>query len=120
MNLVTGVERKIMKVVLDIETDGFNPTKIHCIVAKNIETNVVTVFDPDSMYSFNNWSKQVSEFIMHNGLCFDAPVLNRLLGSEIDPDKVTDTLVLSQLYNPIRDKGHGLKAWGEKLNILKV
>tara|TARA_R100000329_G_scaffold66332_1_gene58477 strand:- start:1658 stop:3304 length:1647 start_codon:yes stop_codon:yes gene_type:complete len=108
-----------MKVVLDIETDGFNPTKIHCIVAKNIETNVITVFDPDSMYSFNNWSKQVSEFIMHNGLCFDAPVLNRLLGSEIDPDKVTDTLVLSQLYNPIRDKGHGLKAWGEKLNMPK-
>ena len=108
-----------MKVVLDIETDGFNPTKIHCIVAKNIETNVVTVFAPGSMYSFNNWSKQVSEFIMHNGLCFDAPVLNRLLGSEIDPDKVTDTLVLSQLYNPIRDKGHGLKAWGEKLNMPK-
>ena len=108
-----------MKVVLDIETDGFNPTKIHCIVAKNIETNVVTVFDPDSMYAFNNWSKQVSEFIMHNGLCFDAPVLNRLLGSEIDPDKVTDTLVLSQLFNPIREKGHGLKAWGEKLNMPK-
>jgi len=71
------------------------------------------------MYSFNNWSKQVSEFIMHNGLTFDAPVLNRLLGSGIDPDKVTDTLVLSQLFNPIREKGHGLKAWGEKLNMPK-
>ena len=35
-----------MKVVLDIETDGFNPTKMHCIVAKDIDTNVVTVFDP--------------------------------------------------------------------------
>ena len=46
-----------MKVVLDIETDGFNPTKIHCIVVKDIDTNVITVFDPDNMYSFNNWSK---------------------------------------------------------------
>jgi hypothetical protein len=26
-----------MQVVLDIETDGFNPSKIHCIVAKNID-----------------------------------------------------------------------------------
>ena len=33
-----------MKVVLDIETDGFNPSKVHCIVAKDINTNVVTVF----------------------------------------------------------------------------
>ena len=48
-----------MQVVLDIETDGFNPSKIHCIVAKNIDTNLVTVFDPDHLYSFNSWSKNV-------------------------------------------------------------
>ena len=108
-----------MKVVLDIETDGFNPTKVHCIVAKNIDTNVVTVFDPGTMYSFNNWAKQVDKFIMHNGLSFDAPVLNRLLGTEIAPGKIIDTLILSQLFNPIREKGHSLKAWGEKLNMLK-
>tara|TARA_E500000178_G_scaffold302124_1_gene311452 strand:+ start:8937 stop:10583 length:1647 start_codon:yes stop_codon:yes gene_type:complete len=108
-----------MKVILDIETDGFNPSKIHCIVAKNIDTNVVTVFDPDSMYSFNNWAKNVDKFIMHNGLSFDAPVMNRLLGTNITPDKIIDTLILSQLFNPIREKGHSLKAWGEKLNMLK-
>ena len=108
-----------VKVVLDIETDGFNPSKVHCIVAKNIDTNVVTVFDPGTMYSFNNWAKQVDKFIMHNGLSFDAPVLNRLLGTEIAPEKIIDTLILSQLFNPIREKGHSLKAWGEKLNMLK-
>ena len=108
-----------MKVVLDIETDGFNPTKVHCIVAKDITTNTVTVFDPSTMYGFNNWAKQVDKFIMHNGLSFDAPVLNRLLGTEIAPGKIIDTLILSQLFNPIREKGHSLKAWGEKLNMLK-
>ena len=30
-----------MNVILDIETDGFNPSKIHCIVAKDIDTNTV-------------------------------------------------------------------------------
>ena len=52
-----------VKVVLDIETDGFNPSKVHCIVAKNIDTNVVTVFDPSTMYSFNNWAKQVDNLL---------------------------------------------------------
>ena len=108
-----------MQVVLDIETDGFNPSKIHCIVAKNIDTNLVTVFDPDRLYSFNSWSKNVDKFIMHNGLSFDAPILNRLLGTTIKPDRIIDTLILSQLFNPLRDKGHSLKAWGEKLNMLK-
>ena len=108
-----------MQVVLDIETDGFNPSKIHCIVAKNIDTNLVTVFDPDHLYSFNSWSKNVDKFFMHNGLSFDAPILNRLLGATIKPDRIIDTLILSQLFNPLRDKGHSLKAWGEKLNMLK-
>ena len=71
------------------------------------------------MYSFNSWAKKVDKFIMHNGLSFDAPVLNRLLGTGITPDKIIDTLILSQLFNPIREKGHSLRAWGEKLNMLK-
>jgi DNA polymerase I len=71
------------------------------------------------MYSFNNWAKNVDKFIMHNGLSFDAPVMNRLLGTNITPDKIIDTLILSQLFNPIREKGHSLKAWGEKLNMPK-
>ena len=108
-----------MKVVLDIETDGFNPSKIHCIVVKDINTNTLTVWDSGNMYGFKNWAKGVDTFIMHNGLSFDAPVLNRLLDAEILPGNIVDTLILSQLFNPIREKGHSLKAWGEKLNMLK-
>jgi len=108
-----------MKVVLDIETDGFNPSKIHCIVAKDIDTNTVYVWDSSNMYGFKSWAKGVDKFIMHNGLSFDAPVLNKLLDAEILPGNIVDTLILSQLFNPIREKGHGLKAWGEKLNMLK-
>jgi DNA polymerase I-like protein with 3'-5' exonuclease and polymerase domains len=108
-----------MKVILDIETDGFNPSKIHCIVAKDVATNTVYVWDSSNMYGFKSWTKDVDKFIMHNGLSFDAPVLNRLLGTGITPDKIIDTLILSQLFNPIREKGHSLRAWGEKLNMLK-
>jgi len=108
-----------VKVVLDIETDELNASVVNCIVAKNMDTNVYTVFDPSNMYSFKNWSKNIDQYIMHNGLSFDAPVLNRLLGTSIKPSQVLDTLILSQLFNPMRDGGHGLGAWGDRFKFPK-
>ena len=57
---------------------------------------------------------------MHNGVSFDAPSLNRLLGTEIKLDQIIDTLILSQLFNPIREDGHSLQAWGNKLKFPKM
>ena len=108
-----------MKVVLDIETDQIDAKVINCIVAKNIETNVSTVFAPNNMHVFKNWSKDIDKYIMHNGLSFDAPVLNRLLGVEIKPSQVIDTLILSQMFNPLREGGHSLGAWGDRFNFPK-
>jgi len=108
-----------VKVVLDIETDELNASVVNCIVAKNMDTNVYTVFDPSNMHVFKNWSKDIDKYIMHNGLSFDAPVLNRLLGVEIKPSQVTDTLILSQMFNPLREGGHSLGAWGDRFNFPK-
>ena len=108
-----------MKVVLDIETDQIDASVINCIVAKDIDTNVSTVFEPDNMHVFKNWSKNIDKYIMHNGLSFDAPVLNRLLGVEIKPSQVIDTLILSQMFNPLREGGHSLGAWGDRFNFPK-
>ena len=108
-----------MKVVLDIETDQIDASVVNCIVAKNVNTNVFTVFDPSNMHVFKNWSKDIDKYIMHNGLSFDAPVLNRLLGVEIKPSQVTDTLILSQMFNPLREGGHSLGAWGDRFKFPK-
>ena len=108
-----------MKVVLDIETDQLDASVVNCIVAKNVDTNVYTAFDPSNMHVFKNWSKDIDKYIMHNGLSFDAPVLNRLLGVEIKPSQVTDTLILSQMFNPLREGGHSLGAWGDRFNFPK-
>ena len=108
-----------MRVVLDIETDQLDASVVNCIVAKNMDTNVYTVFDPSNMHVFKNWSKDIDKYIMHNGLSFDAPVLNRLLGVEIKPSQVTDTLILSQMFNPLREGGHSLGAWGDRFNFPK-
>ena len=109
---------KRMRAVVDIETDSLDATKVHCIVAKDIDSGRVYPFPPDMIHGFRDWSQGVKQFIMHNGLSFDAPVCNRLLGTNIKPSQIVDTLVLSQLFNPIRD-GHSLKAWGERLGFPK-
>jgi DNA polymerase I-like protein with 3'-5' exonuclease and polymerase domains len=108
-----------LKVVLDIETDQIDASVVNCIVAKDIDTNVSTVFEPDNMHVFKNWSKNIDKYIMHNGLSFDAPILNRLLGVEIKPSQVIDTLILSQMFNPLREGGHSLGAWGDRFNFPK-
>ncbi len=108
-----------MRAVVDIEADSLNPTKVHCVVAKDVDTGKVYPFPPDLLHGFRDWSLGVKQFIMHNGISFDAPVLNRLLGTKIKPHQIVDTLILSQLLNPMRDNGHSLEAWGNKLAMPK-
>ena len=109
---------KQMRAIVDIETDSLDATKVHCIVAKDVDSGRVYPFPPDMINGFRDWSQGVKQFIMHNGLSFDAPVCNRLLGTNIKPSQIVDTLVLSQLFNPIRE-GHSLKAWGDRLGFPK-
>ena len=108
-----------MKAVVDIETDGLNATKIHCIVARCYASDKEKVWVGEECDQFAEWSGQIDQFIMHNGISFDAPILNRLTGSNIKLSQVRDTLIESQLYNPIREGGHSLEAWGERLNFPK-
>ena len=105
--------------IVDIETDSLNATKIHCIVARSYEGNKVKAWVGQECSEFASWSQQIDTFVMHNGISFDAPVLNRLLGCNIKLNQIRDTLIESQLYNPIRDGGHSLEAWGKTLGLEK-
>lgn len=106
-----------MDVILDIETDSLNATQIFCIVTKNVDTGQINVWKGEECYSsFPKFSKGVSKFIMHNGISFDAPTLNRLVGTTINVSNVEDTLLLSQLLFPTREK-HSLESWGLNLGF---
>ena len=108
--------------IVDVETDGLLPnvSKIHCIVARNYQTGEMYSFKEHECLSlFPRWLNTVDKLIMHNGVSFDAPVLNKLLGTRIKISDVIDTLILSQLFNPIRPEGHSLAAWGERLDFSK-
>ena len=95
-----------MQVICDIETDDLNATKIHCIVCKDIETNVIHSFYGDTLSDFHGFSSSVSHWIGHNFLSFDAPILNKLMDTSIPISKVTDTLLLSRMDKPDRENGH--------------
>lgn len=72
------------------------------------------------------WAKTVDLWVFHNGIGFDAPVVNRLLEDNLIPlDRVIDTLVVSRLVQYDRpvpkgcDSGHSLKAHGIRLKKFK-
>lgn len=58
-------------------------------------------------------------YIGHNGLKFDFPVLNRVLGIRLAIHRLIDTLVLSTLYSPSIIDGHSLEAWGVRMGMPK-
>lgn len=100
-----------MKVICDIETERLvNPTTVHCIVAIDVATLKVYKFRPWEMSKFKLFSEDVTEWIGHNFMDFDAPNLKRLLG--VKCLNITDTLILSRLENPKRQGGHSLSNWG--------
>ena len=108
-----------MKAIVDIETDQIDATKIHCIVAKNYETGQTREWIGEDCKKFGEWSGKIDQFIMHNGISFDAPILNKFTNSRISPAQVRDTLLESQLYDPVRDGGHSLESWGARLGFPK-
>jgi len=110
---------KFNKVVFDIETT-INADKIWCIVCKHDKT-YYQFTEGKNLHRFEEFAKQTEEFIGHNIIGFDIPVVNKSFGKNLfEHCKITDTLVLSRLLNPVIDGGHSLKNWGEKLGHNKI
>jgi len=110
---------KFDKVVFDIETT-INADKIWCIICKHDKT-YYQFTDGKNLHRFEDFAKQTKEFIGHNIIGFDVPVVNKLFGKDLFANcKITDTLVLSRLLNPVIDGGHSLKNWGTKLGQAKI
>ena len=106
----------------DIETDGLNATKVHCICAMldNGESTVYNFIGGEANGLFRKWlaSEDVDTLVGHNIINFDIPVLRRITGMDWSFN-LRDTLVLSRLHNPSLDGGHSLRSWGERLGNYK-
>jgi len=107
------------KVVFDIETT-INADKIWCIICKHDKT-YYQFTDGKNLHRFEEFVKKTKEFIGHNIIGFDIPVVNKFFGKDLFENcKITDTLILSRLLNPVIDGGHSLKNWGTKLGQAKI
>ena len=105
------------KIVFDIEADGLHPNNVWCIVAKELDGKIHT-FDNTQIEEGIKFLQQADTLIGHNIIGYDIPVLEKLYGAKFNC-KIEDTLVMSRLFNPVRENGHALKAWGWRVGLLK-
>jgi DNA polymerase I-like protein with 3'-5' exonuclease and polymerase domains len=106
-----------MRIALDIETNLAHDT-IHLLITQEVDTGEVKVWkNPNGL---NDYLDKATLLIAHNGISFDFPILNRLWGTKIGLKKAYDTLVVSRLLEPTREKGHSLEAWGNELGKEKL
>lgn len=113
--------------ICDIEADGFldKVTKIHCISVyyqdSHGEWNIKSTTDYDEMKKY--FLKENQLIVMHFGVNYDIPVINKILGIELPKSSsVICSCALSFALYPERTKkkiGHSLESWGLTYNVPK-
>ena len=106
--------------VFDIETNGLNPTKIWCASLLDVDTKEQFNYGPDALDKALDSLQNADKLIGHNILGFDIPVIKNLTGIDLFDKTIVDTLVLSRLFNPVREGNHGLERWGYHLGCPKI
>jgi DNA polymerase I-like protein with 3'-5' exonuclease and polymerase domains len=106
-------------IVFDLEGDGLDPTKIHCLaIAYFVDGELVV----KSTTNYNTMRKILTKeegiYVGHNIINWDIPAaVEKILGIEVK-GKCIDTLYLSWYLYPDMRK-HGLEGWGEHFGIAK-
>lgn len=104
---------------IDIETDDLNATVIWVACVKNVVTKEEhTLVGHEAIKQFIQERPDVY-WVTHNGIEFDVPTCNRLLGLGVPVTRVIDTFVLSMLYMPTLERGHSLEEWAKRVGMEK-
>lgn len=106
---------------IDIEGDGLPSTVVWCVCAVNLKTD--EEWSSTDYSEIKEWfdlrGKEGCKFIAHNGLGYDFPTLNKLVGTKVLMSQIKDSLLYSMCYSPSLEGGHGLEAWGVRLRFPK-
>lgn len=102
---------------LDCEGDGLHPTKFHVLSYAKDEKKapVKSLLSYDSMRKF--LTQEDAVFIIHNGMRWDKPHLERVLDIQIKA-KIIDTLFVSWYIFPNRNL-YGLESFGVDYGVPK-
>lgn len=110
--------------VADLESDGLldQATKLHVLgFQMDMKTEVTFNGDTESerIVKFFQWHVDNEvPIVMHNGISFDVPLMEKLFGVDLSKLMLIDTLGLSWYLNPER-KMHGLGSFHEDYGIEK-
>jgi len=102
-------------IIFDIETNGLNPDKIHCLSYTRNGKLFINLFRYDDMRELLLSGEPL---LGHNIIRYDIPVLERILNIKIK-SRLYDTLPMSWVMNPTRSK-HGLDSFFPDFGIEKV
>lgn len=127
-----------MRLVFDLEANGLvdDASLIHCIVAKDLDTNEVFQYRPEHIHQGLELLMSADQLIGHNVIGYDIALIQKLHPWFAVPrERVVDTLVLSRLiWTDLSDRdnrpgskvepklkgSHSLKAWGQRLGFHKA
>jgi DNA polymerase-1 len=123
-----------MKLILDVETNGFLDVldKVHCMVFKDIETQKVYSYNPNQINEGLNLLKKATLIIGHSVMAFDLPAIEKVTGYKYEGE-VLDTLLCSRLIwsnqteidygkkdlPPKLIGKHSIESWGYRLGLRK-
>lgn len=90
--------------------DGKNPVQFNTEFSVDFQPE--TILQEQGKWVLEALIHEADIIVGHNIIDFDIPVLERVWGITVPPEKVVDTVLLSMLFNPRIQGGHSLKAWG--------
>lgn len=110
--------------VADLESDGFLDvaTKLHVLGFQMHDKEVMTFRGSSEGFrikKFFEWHiENETPIVIHNGISFDVPLVEKLLGMDLSKVMIIDSLILSWYLNPDR-RTHGLGTFHEDYGIEK-
>jgi len=112
----------------DIEGNDLLPglTHVWCLCLVNMQTQVEVRLRnyEDIRVWLRDAIRNGNKIVFHNGIGYDAPALNKIVGTTLNPSNIIDTLVMSMVYAPSGNiagvHGHALDDWGVRLRFPKT
>src|ERR1700757_3077499 len=77
-------------------------THVWCLCLVNMQTQVEVRLRKNKI--IGDWRETAipkkNKIFFHNGIGYDAPALNKIVGPSLNPSHIIDTLVMSMVYSP--------------------
>ena len=91
-------------------------------MAQDVESKEIYSYGPDKLDDGYDLLESANDLVGQNIIGLDIPVIRRIMDKPTfaEDKTIIDTLVLSRLFNPVKDGGHSLNQWGNEIGFNKL